>query len=371
MLLLDLIHYIGDFYYISKARHFTIIKPYSRNDFIYDLLADIVVYLSCLVILGILSVSLIMSPESVLLAAVFSKIKSAIFSTFSSTPYYITLQSTYYEKGLFILLDMLVFDMERFIICNVLNILCFCFIYIYIIPFPFFLLSVRILLLLLCIIYIYKSRAFFKKNVIFLICLTVPLVLLGQELYNIYDWYLLEAYYLLTKNLREVLSGSKPNPNPNPNSGPPGGGPEGGPEWWAAGAAGEAAGDNSGADRPEADQPYTYIDEDLPQQYRDEVQEHMDELERQRIDNRKQYKRVHDKQWNKENPEYKKEYNKKNKEKKREYNKEYNKKNKEKKREYNIQWSEKNKEKKREYNKQWSEKKRGYNKEWKEKNKEK
>ena len=197
---------------------------------------------------------IICSPVKILinfyLSAVFRKIKSAIIVTFTSTPYYKTLNSTYYKRGLFIFFDNLVFDMERFIICNVLNILCFCFIYIYIIPFPFFLLSVRILLLLLCIIYIYKSRAFFKKNVIFLICLTVPLVLLGQELYNIYDWYLLEAYYLLTKNLREVLSGSKPNPNPNPNSGPPGGGPEGGPEWWAAGAAGEAAGDSSGPDRP-------------------------------------------------------------------------------------------------------------------------
>ena len=105
ILLLHLIDYTNNFYYINKTR--IGIKSYSRIDNILDVIIDIVLYLFTLILLVRSIITLIMSPVNSLLSAIFVKIKNIIISTFTSTPYYITLRSTYYKGGLSSLLNLL------------------------------------------------------------------------------------------------------------------------------------------------------------------------------------------------------------------------------------------------------------------------
>jgi hypothetical protein len=171
------------------------IKPYSNNERIIDFIIYIGKFLS-IINLAMSLINLVIRPLAEILtkyslSAVFSKIKSAIFDMFISTPYYSTLKSTYYKEGLFALLDRLVLDTKYFIIYNGFYILYFCLfcvhsVYIDFISLPFFLLSIRVICLFLCVVCVYKFRALFKNNVILLMCLAIPLALLGLELHNIY-----------------------------------------------------------------------------------------------------------------------------------------------------------------------------------------
>ena len=84
ILLLHLIDYTSNFYYISKTR--VGIKSYSRIDNILDVIIDIVLYLFTLILLVKRIITLIMSPVNSLLSAIFINIKGIIISTFTSTP---------------------------------------------------------------------------------------------------------------------------------------------------------------------------------------------------------------------------------------------------------------------------------------------
>ena len=97
ILLLHLIDYTSNFYYINKTRRG--IKSYSRIDNILDVIIDIVLYLFTLILLVRSIITLIMSPVNSLLSAIFIKIKGIIISTFTSTLYYRILRSTYYKGG--------------------------------------------------------------------------------------------------------------------------------------------------------------------------------------------------------------------------------------------------------------------------------
>ena len=105
ILLLRLIDYTSNFYYINKTR--IGIKAYSRVHYILEVFIDIALYLYRLIILIIPIIHKIMSPVNSLLSAIFIKIKGIIISTFTSTPYYKTLKGTYYKGGLFSLLNEL------------------------------------------------------------------------------------------------------------------------------------------------------------------------------------------------------------------------------------------------------------------------
>ena len=96
LLLLRLIDYTSDYYYINKTRKG--IKPYSNINNIIEVFIEIALYLFRLILLII---PLIMSPLKSLLSEIFTNIQNVIISAFTSTPYYKALKSTYYKKGLF------------------------------------------------------------------------------------------------------------------------------------------------------------------------------------------------------------------------------------------------------------------------------
>ena len=106
ILLLRLIDYSSNFYYINKIRegHKAAIKPYSTMNNIAEVFTDIVLGLLLLIIsvrsIITLIVTLIVLPVSVLLSVVFGKIQSIIIYTFTSTTYYKILKNTYYKEGL-------------------------------------------------------------------------------------------------------------------------------------------------------------------------------------------------------------------------------------------------------------------------------
>ena len=161
-------------------------------------------YFSELIKVAMLFVSIMCTPLILLLSAVNNVIKNHIVGLFTGTSHYKALISTYHEKDFFYFLDTLSLYVHHFIICNVLNIMCYLLlfmwgaIYGFSYLYHFFLLNTYVIFLSFSIVYICKYRSFFKSDVVFLVCLAVLLVSLGIVSYCIY-LHIWGAYSLLTK----------------------------------------------------------------------------------------------------------------------------------------------------------------------------
>ena len=229
------IDYALDFYNYTKTRACvsaeTNIKPYSNNEFIISTGE----FLSVFRRRAMIGFSIIFSPVMYLYNPVKKKIKNVIIDLLTATPHYKALMSINNVKDFFCLLDTFSLDAHHFIIRNVLNIIChlllfMCGVYMGFIPLSLFLLNTYVIFLSFSIVYICKYRSFFKNDIVFLICLSVLLVLLGMVFYCIY-LYTLGLFTLLIKD-----SNNKSPSGPSGKQGGPekGGGPGGpnGPDGY-------------------------------------------------------------------------------------------------------------------------------------------
>ncbi len=207
LFLLFLIHHFTNFYNYTKARAYvstkTNIKCYSNNECTIELIISTGEYFSELIKVAMLFVSIMCTPLILLLSAVNNVIKNHIVGLFTGTSHYKALISTYHEKDFFYFLDTLSLYVHHFIICNVLNIMCYLLLFMWgvymdFIPLSLFLLNTYVIFLSFSIVYICKYRSFFKSDVVFLVCLAVLLVSLGIVSYCIY-LHIWGAYSLLTK----------------------------------------------------------------------------------------------------------------------------------------------------------------------------
>ena len=187
-----------------------------------------------------------MSPLKSLLSEIFTNIKDVIISTFTSTPYYKTLKSTYYKKGLFSLLNVLAIHIysrtTKYVQHNLYYIIGFQCICIHqallgynfwliisllhmIIHLPFFIISIAAYITII-------NRNFYKEHPLFftlygcacLLLLVVLILLLVILCGLILD--LIDDYFLQTKS-NGGGSTEVTNPGSEPSSGP-GLGPSGG-----------------------------------------------------------------------------------------------------------------------------------------------
>ena len=247
ILLLRLIDYTSNFYYINKTR--IGIKPYSRINNILEVFIDIALYLSPLIILIRSIITLIMSPLNSLLSAIFIKIKGIIISTFTSTPYYKTLKSTYYKGGLFSLLNelatLIYYRTTYYIHRNLYYMIGFQCLCIYqallgynfwliisllymIIHLPFFIISIGTYITII-------NRNFYKEYPLLFslyscacLLLFLVLILLSVILYGLIS-HLIDDYFVQAKSNDGGNAGGtgpgpgpEPGPEPGPNAGDPG-----------------------------------------------------------------------------------------------------------------------------------------------------
>ena len=246
ILLLRLIDYTSNFYYIDKTK--IGIKPYSRIDNILDVFIDIVLYLFTLITLVRSIITSIMSPVNSLLSVIFIEIKSIIIYTFTSTPYYKALTIIYYKEGFISLLNnlaiLIYYNTTNYIRDNlyyILGFLCVCVYQILlgydllliisllytIIHLPLFIISIITYITIINRNFYKQHPLLFKLYICACIILFFALILLSVILYSMIS-HLMDDYFIQAKGDNggssggpgsKHGSGSGPDPNGG-NSGP-------------------------------------------------------------------------------------------------------------------------------------------------------